>query len=41
MKTTAGGKDAYTAGQILDPPVRILRAYRKSASTHEAPTKED
>ena len=26
---TAKGDDAYTAGQIITPPVRITRAYRK------------
>lgn len=29
-KTASGGEDAYTSGQILDPPVRILKAFRKS-----------
>ncbi len=26
---TTKGDDAYTAGQIIDPPVRILKAYRR------------
>lgn len=29
LKTKSGGEDAYTAGQIIDPPVRILKAYRR------------
>lgn len=28
-KTAFDSEDAYTSGQILDPPVRILKAYRK------------
>ncbi len=28
-KPASGAGDAYLAGQILDPPVRILKAYRK------------
>lgn len=27
---TVKGDDAYTAGQIIDPPVRILKAFRKN-----------
>ncbi len=29
-KTSSGGGDAYTAGQIMDPPIRITKAYRKN-----------
>ena len=29
-KTKTDRKDSYTAGQIIDPPVRILKAFRKS-----------
>lgn len=29
-KTASGSEDAYTSGQIIDPPVRILKAYRKN-----------
>ncbi len=28
-KTKSGSEDAYTAGQIIDPAVRIIKAYRK------------
>lgn len=28
-KTNTDSEDAYTAGQMIDPPVRILKAYRK------------
>ena len=27
-ETASGGEDTYTAGQFLDPPVRILKAHR-------------
>jgi len=29
-KTASDGEDAYTSGQIIDPAVRILKAYRKN-----------
>jgi len=29
-KTALGGEESYTAGQIIDPAVRILKAYRKN-----------
>ena len=37
-KTKTDSEDAYTAGQIIDPPVRITKAYRTSAalSSHTA-----
>lgn len=28
-KTNSASEDAYTAGQLIDPPVRIIKAYRK------------
>ncbi len=33
LPTGAASGDAYTSGQMLDPPVRILRAYRKRTPT--------